>query len=705
MIGNTIGHYRILSKIGEGGMGSVYRAHDDVLKRDVAVKFLSPDIGEKVGRERLLDEARIASSLSHPNICTIHEVGKTDDEYYVVMELVEGQSLHSLIGGAGLPHEAALRYGIQISDALSHAHQRGVVHRDLKSSNVMITQEGRAKVLDFGLAVSLRKEQLDNVTRSVVDFGSGSELVGTLAYMAPEVLRGETATAQSDIWALGILLYEAAAGKLPFTGNTGLEMASGILHHTPAALPPHVPPGYGAVVQRCLSKEMALRFQTAAEIRAALETLQSSSMVGRPQTSAPQGPRTIVFRGMTHLLVKNGDVLVAVGTNKGLFLFRSSKERKHWSVAGPYFHGRGIYATAYDSRAGQHRLWTSASNYWGTYLHSSDDFGKTWTNPLEANIKFPQDSGAVLKNIWQISLGPADEPQILHCGVEPAALFESRDCGESWSLIRGLFDHPHRPRWRPGNGGLCLHTIISDPTNKGRLTIAISSAGVYRTDDGGLTWQSRNHGIRVVHEPERYPEFGQCIHKIVAHPSRPGRLFLQNHWGLYRSDDAGDSWKDIANGVPSDFGFCMLMHPHDAECVYIIPVESDEFRCTPEGRLRVYRTRNGGSSWEPLTKGLPQKGAFETVLRHSLTADSIDPAGIYFGTRSGKLYYSRDNGKSWESLAGGLPQILSVQAIVVNELSNFPKTRASDSERPSKQRKSPHVKKTSRATSKSRRSR
>ena len=214
MIGNTIGHYRVLSKIGEGGMGSVYRAHDDVLKRDVAVKFLSQDIGEKVGRERLLDEARIASCLSHPNICTIHEVGKTDDDYYVVMEVVEGQSLHSLIDGAGLPHEAALRYGIQISDALSHAHQRGVVHRDLKSSNVMITREGRAKVLDFGLAVSLRKEQLDNVTRSVVDFGSGSELVGTLAYMAPEVLRGETAMAQSDIWALGVLLYETAAGKI-----------------------------------------------------------------------------------------------------------------------------------------------------------------------------------------------------------------------------------------------------------------------------------------------------------------------------------------------------------------------------------------------------------------------------------------------------------------------------------------------------------
>ena len=706
MIGNTVGHYRILTKIGEGGMGTVFRAHDDVLKRDVAIKFLSEKIGEQVGRERLLEEARIASSLSHPNICTIHEVGKTDDDYYVVMELVDGRSLTSVIAGAGLPNEAALRYGIQIADALSHAHQRGIVHRDLKSSNVMITREGRAKVLDFGLAVSLRKAQLDDATRSVVDLGSGSELVGTLAYMAPEILRAEAATQQSDIWALGVLLYEAAAGKLPFTGNTGLEIASAIFHGATAPLPQHIPPGFGAIVQRCLAKDASLRFQTASEIRAALEALQSASIVGQQQPSAPQGPRTIVFRGVSHALVKHGDVLVAVGTNKGLFLFRSTKDRKQWNIAGPYFHGRAIFATAYDSRGGQHRLWASASSYWGTYLHCTDDFGKTWTNPLEAGIKFPQDSGAVLKNIWQVSLGPADEPEVLYVGVEPAALFQSRDGGESWSLVRGLFDHPHRPRWRAGNGGLCLHTIVSDPSNKQRMTTAISAAGVYRTDDGGESWQARNRGIRVVYEPEKYPEFGQCVHKIVAHPDRPERLFLQNHWGLYRSDDAGGCWKDIAHGVPSDFGFCMLMHPHDSDCVYIIPVESDEFRCTPEGRLRVYRTRNSGSSWEALTKGLPQKGAFETVLRDALSSDSLDPAGIYFGTRSGKLYYSRDDGKSWQILADGLPQIVSVQAIVVNELGGSPRsTRAASSARAPQKKTSKTPKRNSHLAGKSRKKR
>jgi len=687
-------------------MGTVYRAHDEVLKRDVAIKFLSKDVADKVGRDRLLEEARIASSLSHPNICTIHEVGKLDDDFYVVMELIEGQSLSSLIGSSGLSHETTLRYAIQIADALVQAHDHGIVHRDLKSSNVMITREARAKVLDFGLAVSLRKERLDDATRSVVDLGSGSELVGTLAYMAPEILRGDTATHQSDIWALGVLLYEAAAGKLPFTGHTGLEMASGILHQPPAPLPSHIPPGFVSVVQRCLGKETALRFQRAGEVRAALEALQSASIVGTQQRDDNRGPRTIFFRGVEHLRVKNGDVVLAVGTVKGLFLFRSSRERKQWNMAGPYFHGRAVYASAYDNRLGQHRIWVSTNNFWGTHLHSSDDFGRTWTNPVEANIKFPQDSGAALKNIWQLSLGRADEPDVLYCGVDPAALFESRDGGESWSLVRSLFDHPHRPRWRPGNGGLCLHTIVPDPSNKQRLTVGISVAGVYRTDDGSDTWHPRNRGIRVVFEPERNPEFGQCVHKIVLHPGRPERLFLQNHWGLYRSDDAGDSWKDISHGVPSDFGFCMLMHPHDPDCVYIIPVESDEFRCTPEGRLRVFRTRNGGGSWDALAKGLPQKDAYETVLRHGLSADLLDPAGLYFGTRSGKVFYSRDEGKTWEKLIDGLPSIVSVLARVIKELGSVPQARVSTPPpEKSPQTKSPVVKKTARSDSKSRRSR
>ena len=696
MIGTSVDHYHILSRIGEGGMGIVYRAHDEVLNRDVALKVLTKGSLDKLGRDHLLGEARTASSLSHPNICTIHEVRKWNDEFYVVMEFIEGRPLRSLVGDSGLATETVLRYGIQIADALAHAHDRAVVHRDLKSSNVMVTPDARVKVLDFGLAMSLRKEQLDDATRSVVDLGSGSELVGTLSYMAPEILQGQSGTYQSDIWAFGVLLYEAAAGKLPFLGHTGLEVGSAILHQAPPALPTHIPPGLISVVQRCLAKDLALRFQRASEVRAALEALQAASIVGREQRDAQVGPRTLYFRGVEHLDVKNGDVLVFAGTNKGLFIFRSSRERSRWQMAGPYFPGRAINAIAYDRRADRHRIWVSTSQFWGSYLQSSDDFGKSWTNPLEANVKFPQESGASLKSIWQICLGCTDDPDLMYCGVEPAALFKSTDSGESWSLVQGLFDHPHRPRWVPGNGGLCLHTIIPDAHNRDRMMVAISAAGNYRTDDGGQTWQAKNRGIRVVHMPEKFPEFGQCVHKVVTHPSHPDRMFLQNHWGLYRSDDAGDCWHDIAHGVPSDFGFAMLMHPHDPDCVYIVPVESDEFRCTPNGRLRVYRTRNAGGSWEPLTRGLPQTGAYETILRDSLATDSLDPAGVYFGTRSGKLYHSRDEGKTWALIRDGLPQIVCIRATAVNELGGFAGARSSKPARSSVKSKRKRQKKKTR---------
>jgi serine/threonine protein kinase len=663
MIGQTLDHYKILSQLGEGGMGVVYRARDEVLNRDVALKLLLHGAVDKVSPDHLLREAQTASGLSHPNICTIHQVGQTGEDFYVVMELIEGRSLSDLIATTGLSMETVARYGTQIADALAHAHDRGIVHRDLKGSNVMVTPEGRVKVLDFGLATRLEREEISELTLSYSELES--KLVGTLPYMAPEILRGQKGDHLSDVWSLGVLLYEAAAGKLPFRGNTGFEVTSLILREPPPPLPSTVPYGLAAVIQRCLMKERAERYQRASEVRAALETVQGAVLQTRHPSEESRGPRTLVLRGMEHLAVKNGDVLLLVGTNKGAFLLRSSRDRGKWDVAGPYFHGQGVNAMAYDGRNGKHRLWISTNNVmWGAFLRSSDDFGRIWTNPLEAGIRFPTESGAALRNIWQISLGRNDEPDKLYCGVEPAALFESRDDGESWSLIRGLYDHPHRPRWMPGNGGLILHTILPDPCNKDRMYVAVSAGGVYRTDDGGTTWQARNNGVRVVFLPEKYPEFGQCVHKIALHESRPERLFLQNHWGLYRSDNRGDSWQDIARGVPSDFGFAMIVHPHDTDCVYIVPVESDEFRCTPEGHLRVYRTRNAGGSWEPLTRGLPQKRAYETVLRDALSADSLDPAGIYFGTRSGKVYGSRDEGKSWRKIVEGLPQILCVKAAV-----------------------------------------
>lgn len=367
-----------------------------------------------------------------------------------------------------------------------------------------------------------------------------------------------------------------------------------------------------------------------------------------------------------HITPRNGDVLLLVGTMKGAFLLRSTKKRAKWEMGGPYFPGSAVYAMAYDSRAGRHRLWAGPhSMHWGGLLRWSDDFGRKWTNPQEANVKFPKRTGAALKQIWQIVPGREAEADTLYCGVEPAALFVSRDGGEHWSLTEGLWDHPQRPRWEPGGGGLCLHTILLDPGASKRMLIAVSTGGVYVTEDGGKSWHPSNRGIRAEFLPEKYPEFGQCVHKVVQARRKPKRMYLQNHWGLYRSDDGGKRWKDIANGVPSDFGFAMAIHPKDPDCVWIVPLESDEFRCAPEGKLRVYNTGSGGKRWKAMSKGLPQKDAYETVLRDALAADSLDPAGVYFGTRSGKLFGSANGGKSWSALLDGLPPILTVKTAVI----------------------------------------
>jgi photosystem II stability/assembly factor-like uncharacterized protein len=361
-----------------------------------------------------------------------------------------------------------------------------------------------------------------------------------------------------------------------------------------------------------------------------------------------------------------GDVLVLVGTTKGAFIISSNESRRKWKVDGPHFPGESVYAVAYDERGGRTRtLMAAQSNHWGSTIRLSDDYGKTWTGPERQAVRFPESSGLSLAQIWQIAPGFADEPDVVWCGVEPAALFKSRDAGESWEAVDGLLQHEHRPKWMPGGGGLCLHTIVKDPQNRQRMGVAISTAGFYRTEDGGKSWRPRNSGVRAVFLPNKQPEFGQCVHKVVSHASRPERLFLQNHWGLYRSDDWGDSWQDIANGVPSDFGFAMQMHPHDPDTVYIVPVQSDEFRVVAEAKLRVYRTKNAGRSWEPLSDGLPQKDAYENVLRDSLTADSHDPAGLYFGTRGGKLFASANDGESWKEIADTLPPICCVKAAVV----------------------------------------
>jgi len=670
VIGELLGHYRVVAKIGEGGMGVVYRGQDEVLHRDVALKVVKKDANlDLTAGKNLLQEARASSSLAHPNICTIYEVGETNGEFYIVMELVEGKSLRALIGEMGLPAESVLRYGVQIASALVRAHDKGIVHRDLKAANIVVTADGLVKVLDFGIAKHIGGSEGSQGTTLMFDSQEPSSVSGTLTYMAPEVLRGEGADFRSDLWALGVVLYEAVSGQLPFAGRTTFEISSAIMREMPKPLGPPVPAGLWAIIQRCLVKEPQQRYRRAGEVQAALEAVQSAVIVSSDAGLERNAPATTVLHGIQHVQVKKGDFLLLVGTTKGAFLLQSNAQRTRWKVGGPYFHGQAVYAMAYDGRMGQHRVWAATQGIWGTQLRSTDDFGKSWTNPQEAAIRFPSDSGVSLKNIWQLSLGRPEEPNLMYCGVEPAALFESRDSGESWSLVRGLFDHPHRHRWMPANGGLALHTIVLDPTDSQRMYVAISAGGVYRTDDGGGSWTAQNRGVRAMFMPTKYPEFGQCVHKIVMHPNRPERLFLQNHWGLYRSDDRGENWNDIANGVPSDFGFAMAMHPRNPDCVYVIPVESDEFRCTCDGRLRVYRTRNAGGSWEALARGLPQKGAHETVLRDAMTTDSYDPLGIYFGTRSGKLFGSNDEGRSWQKILEGLPPVACVRSAVVEDTS------------------------------------
>jgi hypothetical protein len=361
-----------------------------------------------------------------------------------------------------------------------------------------------------------------------------------------------------------------------------------------------------------------------------------------------------------------GDTLLMVGTTKGAFLFTANSERRSWQADGPHFPGEEVYALALDQRGAGPVLWAApGSAFWGCTLRRSDDLGASWSDKDERPVKFPEASGLSLKRIWQICPGRESEPDVLYLGVEPSCLFESRDGGASWSPVDGFLEHEHRQYWTPGNGGLCMHTILPHPKDRERMLVAFSTGGVYGTADGGATWSPRNKGVRADFLPDKHPEFGQCVHKVVHHPARPERLFLQNHWGLYRSDDWAESWLDIANGVPSDFGFGMAIHPHDPDTVYIVPLESDAFRCVPEAKLRVYRTRDAGDSWQAMTRGLPQQGAYETVLRDGLATDTADPAGVYFGTRSGKVYASVNDGESWRLVAEGLPPVVAIKAALL----------------------------------------
>jgi hypothetical protein len=357
--------------------------------------------------------------------------------------------------------------------------------------------------------------------------------------------------------------------------------------------------------------------------------------------------------------------LVMIGTRKGLVLARSDGGRRSWTADEIHFPVQEAYAVGIDARRDPPRLFASGTTGWfGPFFAYSDDLGTSWVETKP--VAFPAEADATLTRVWQIQPGPAAQPGLVYAGVEPHALFRSEDGGESFSLVQGLWDHPHRKDWRPGQGGACLHTVIPHPSDPQQCLVAMSTGGVYRTENGGATWRPANRGIRVDFAPEegRFPEYGQCVHKVAMHPSRPERLYAQNHGGVYRSENMGDRWEPIDPGLPNDFGFPMVVHPHRGDTIYVVPL-NPMGRFPSDERCRVFRSADAGATWEPLQRGLPEGPYHGAVLRDAMSTDRADPAGIYFGTRLGEVYASPDDGDSWNLVAHHLPDVLSVRAAVI----------------------------------------
>jgi photosystem II stability/assembly factor-like uncharacterized protein len=354
-----------------------------------------------------------------------------------------------------------------------------------------------------------------------------------------------------------------------------------------------------------------------------------------------------------------------VGTRKGLWVGRSDDVRTAWAFEGPHFDVEEIYSAMLDRHAGRPRLFAGCSSLWlGPLVRRSDDGGATWQ---EASIRFPDDIDASVARVWQIASG-ADGATVW-AGTEPGAVFRSIDGGESFELVRGLWDHPHRPQWNAGFGGQAFHTILPHPTDPASVTVAISTGGVYQTRDGGETWTARNEGIRASFLPEgqQYPEFGQCVHKVARDAVRPERLYLQNHGGVYRSDDEGATWVSIADGLPADFGFAMVAHPRVGDTIYVFPIQAGEHRYPPEAKARVWRSTDAGETWDELSVGLPDR-FFVAVMRDAMCTDAPDderPAGLYFGARNGTVWGSADEGETWRQLVADLPDVMVVRAAAV----------------------------------------
>jgi photosystem II stability/assembly factor-like uncharacterized protein len=386
-------------------------------------------------------------------------------------------------------------------------------------------------------------------------------------------------------------------------------------------------------------------------------------------------------------------VRVLVGTRKGAFVLTADAKRERWDVSGPHFAGWEVYHLK-GSPADPNRIYASQTSGWfGQIIQRSDDGGKTWFTPGstpdelttpqgmpkgESN-KFVYDTSPKtgkpltthqwydgtqhpleFKRVWHLEPSLHD-PDVVYAGVEDAAIFRSTDGGESWHELAGLRGHGSGPQWSPGAGGMGLHTILIDPTRHHRMFAAISAAGAFRTDDGGTTWKPINRGLHSLYIPNPTAEVGHCVHRIAMHRARPGVLFMQKHWDVMRSDDAGESWREVSGNLPTDFGFAIDVHAHEPETIYVVPIKSDSEHYPPEGTLRVYRSRTGGHEWQPLTKGLPERDCYVNVLRDAMAVDSLDSCGVYFGTTGGQVYASADAGDSWAPIVRDLPAVLSVE--------------------------------------------
>jgi hypothetical protein len=383
------------------------------------------------------------------------------------------------------------------------------------------------------------------------------------------------------------------------------------------------------------------------------------------------------------------NVRVLVGTRKGAFILTSDGKRKNWKIEGPHFAGWEIYHLK-GSPADPNRIWASQTSAWfGQMIQRSDDGGKTWAPPGGETMpkdfggkianKFEYDTspktGApltthqfydgtqkpwVFKRVWHLEPSLHD-PNTVYAGIEDAALFRSTDGAASWQEMSGLRGHGTGPKWTPGAGGLCLHTILLDPKNRDRMYVAISSAGAFRSDDGGRNWKTITKGLHSQYIPDPNAEIGHCIHRIALHPSRPNTLFMQKHWDVMRTDNAGDLWTEVSGNLPTDFGFVIDVHAHEPETIYVVPIKSDSEHFPIDGKLRVYRSKTGGNEWEELSKGLPERDSYVDVLRDAMSVDQLDECGVYFGTTGGQVYASADSGDSWMAIAEHLPPVLSVE--------------------------------------------